>query len=138
MPRHIRPPLLSTGLVRHSPSNWWLIGLRGLLGLVFGVIAFIVPIATILALVLLFSAYVLVDGVFTIFAAIRAAQQREHWGLLALQGIASVAAGLFSGQESPSLPSSCSLRRGQSFPGGSCSLPLSRPKPVVGGSFSVA
>ena len=76
--------------------NWWLIGLRGLLGLVFGVIAFIVPIATILALVLLFSAYMLVDGVFAIFAAIRAAQQREHWGLLALQGIASVAAGVIA------------------------------------------
>src|ERR1700730_11638938 len=76
--------------------NWWLIGLRGLLGLVFGVIAFIVPIATILALVLLFSAYMLIDGVFAIFAAIRAAQQREHWGLLALQGIASVAAGVIA------------------------------------------
>ena len=71
--------------------NWWLIGLRGLLGLVFGVIALIMPIATILALVLLFSAYMLVDGVFAIFAAVRAAQQREHWGLLVLQGIASIA-----------------------------------------------
>jgi uncharacterized membrane protein HdeD (DUF308 family) len=76
--------------------NWWLIGLRGLLGLVFGVIALIMPIATILALVLLFSAYMLVDGVFAIFAAVRAAQQREHWGLLVLQGIASIAAGVIA------------------------------------------
>jgi uncharacterized membrane protein len=44
--------------------NWWLIGLRGVLGVVFGVIALMMPIATILALVLLFSAYMLVDGAF--------------------------------------------------------------------------
>jgi uncharacterized membrane protein HdeD (DUF308 family) len=30
--------------------NWWLIGLRGVLGVVFGIIALIMPIATILAL----------------------------------------------------------------------------------------
>ena len=69
--------------------NWWLIGLRGVLGVVFGVIALMMPIATILALVLLFSAYMLVDGAFALYAAIRAAQQREHWGLLVLQGAAT-------------------------------------------------
>ena len=76
--------------------NWWLIGLRGLLGMVFGIIALIKPIATILALVLLFSAYMLVDGAFTLYAATRAARQREHWGLLAVQGIASIAAGIIA------------------------------------------
>jgi uncharacterized membrane protein HdeD (DUF308 family) len=76
--------------------NWWLIGLRGLLGVVFGIIALIMPIATILALVLLFSAYMLVDGTFTLYAAVRAARQKEHWGLLALQGAASIAAGVIA------------------------------------------
>jgi uncharacterized membrane protein HdeD (DUF308 family) len=76
--------------------NWWLIGLRGVLGVVFGVIALMMPIATILALVLLFSAYMLVDGAFALYAAIRAAQQREHWGLLVLQGAASIAAGVIA------------------------------------------
>jgi uncharacterized membrane protein HdeD (DUF308 family) len=76
--------------------NWWLIGLRGLLGVVFGIIALIMPIATILALVLLFSAYMLVDGAFTLYAAARAARQREHWGLLVVQGIASIAAGVIA------------------------------------------
>ena len=76
--------------------NWWLIGLRGVLGVVFGVIALMMPIATILALVLLFSAYMLVDGAFALYAAIRAAQQREHWGLLVVQGAASIAAGVIA------------------------------------------
>jgi uncharacterized membrane protein HdeD (DUF308 family) len=76
--------------------NWWLIALRGGLGVIFGVIALLMPIATILALVLLFSAYMIVDGAFAIYAAIRAARQRESWGFLAFQGIASVAAGVIA------------------------------------------
>jgi uncharacterized membrane protein HdeD (DUF308 family) len=73
--------------------NWWLIGLRGVLAVIFGAIALFMPIATILALVLLFSAYMIVDGVVGIYAAIRAARRRESWGFLVFQGIASVAAG---------------------------------------------
>jgi uncharacterized membrane protein HdeD (DUF308 family) len=76
--------------------NWWLIALRGALGVMFGLIALIMPVATILALVLLFSAYMLVDGVLAIYAAVRAARQRESWGLLVFQGIASLIAGVIA------------------------------------------
>jgi uncharacterized membrane protein HdeD (DUF308 family) len=76
--------------------NWWLIALRGLLGVIFGLVALILPFATILALVLLFSAYMIVDGVFSIAAAVRVARQRDRWGLLALQGVASLAAGVLA------------------------------------------
>ena len=76
--------------------NWWLIVLRGVLGVVFGLIALIMPVATILALVLLFSAYMLVDGSFSIYAAIRAGRQGESWGLLAFQGITSMVAGVLA------------------------------------------
>ena len=70
--------------------NWWLIALRGVLGVMFGLLALILPFATILALVLLFSAYMLVDGVFAIYAAVRAARQRENWGFLAFKGAVSI------------------------------------------------
>jgi uncharacterized membrane protein HdeD (DUF308 family) len=70
--------------------NWWLIALRGVLGVAFGLLALILPFATILALVLLFSAYMLVDGVFAIYAAVRAARQGENWGFLAFQGAVSI------------------------------------------------
>jgi uncharacterized membrane protein HdeD (DUF308 family) len=75
---------------------WWLIALRGLLGIIFGVIALAVPVATILALVLLFSAYMLVDGGFALYAAYQAGRQNKKWGLLLLQGIANIAAGVFA------------------------------------------
>jgi uncharacterized membrane protein HdeD (DUF308 family) len=80
------PNTLGAALAR----NWWLIALRGVLGVVFGLIALILPFATILALVLLFSAYMLVDGVFAIYAAVRAARQRENWRFMAFQGAASI------------------------------------------------
>jgi|SRR5262245_37835717 uncharacterized membrane protein HdeD (DUF308 family) len=83
---------LNVPLVR----SWWLIALRGVLAIVFGIIALVVPGATILALVLLFSAYMLVDAAFSFVAAIRAARSREPWGLLTLQGLVSLAAGVIA------------------------------------------
>jgi uncharacterized membrane protein HdeD (DUF308 family) len=77
-------------------GNWWLIALRGVLGAVFGLIALLMPVATILALVLLFSAYMLVDGAFAIYAAFRAGQRGDSWGLLAFQGITSLVAGVLA------------------------------------------
>jgi uncharacterized membrane protein HdeD (DUF308 family) len=77
-------------------ANWWLLALRGLLGVIFGVVALAFPGSTILALVLLFSAYALVDGAFSVVAAIRAARQGQQWGLLTLQGVASIAAGVIA------------------------------------------
>src|SRR3982074_2240342 len=76
--------------------NWWLIALRGLVGVIFGLVALILPFATILALVLLFSAYMIVDGVFSIAAAVRVARDGDRWGLLALQGVASLAVGVLA------------------------------------------
>ena len=76
--------------------SWWLIALRGVLAVVFGLIALILPAATILALVLLFSAYMIVDGVFAIYAATRAGRRHESWGLLLAQGLASLAAGILA------------------------------------------
>jgi uncharacterized membrane protein HdeD (DUF308 family) len=72
--------------------NWWAMAIRGVLGIVVGVIAFIMPAATMLALVLLFAAYMLVDGVFAIIAAVRAARRHDRWGLLVLEGVAGFVA----------------------------------------------
>jgi uncharacterized membrane protein HdeD (DUF308 family) len=73
--------------------NWWAFAIRGLVGVVVGVIALVMPAATMLALVLLFAAYMLVDGVFAIIAAVRAGRQHDRWGILALEGVADLVAG---------------------------------------------
>lgn len=74
-------------------QNWWMIALRGLFAILFGVIAILLPGVTLAALVLLFAAYMLVDGILAIAAGVRAAQRHERWGMLILEGIADLVAG---------------------------------------------
>jgi len=74
-------------------ESWWAVGLRGILAIAFGLICLLVPTAAILALILLFSAYMLVDGVFAIASGIKAARNGERWGLLVLEGVVDIAAG---------------------------------------------
>lgn len=66
-------------------QNWWAVALRGVCAIIFGLIALFVPGATILTLVLFFSAYMVVDGVLGIVSAVKAARQHERWGLLVLE-----------------------------------------------------
>jgi uncharacterized membrane protein HdeD (DUF308 family) len=73
--------------------NWWSIALRGVLAIIFGAIAFILPGATMLSLVLVFAAYAVVDGVLAITSAVRSARRHERWSLLVLEGLVDVVAG---------------------------------------------
>jgi uncharacterized membrane protein HdeD (DUF308 family) len=78
-------------------QNWWLFLLRGILGIIFGLIALIFPGPTMLSLVLLFSAYMLVDGIFAIVSAVRAIRRREdRWGLLIFEGLLNIAVGILA------------------------------------------
>ena len=77
-------------------ENWWAIAVRSVCAILFGILALFVPGATIASLVLLFAAYMLVDGIFGIMAAVRAARRHERWGLLVLEGIANIAAGVIA------------------------------------------
>jgi uncharacterized membrane protein HdeD (DUF308 family) len=74
-------------------QNWWALAIRGLAGIVFGLIALFLPGLTMLSLVLLFSAYIFVDGVFAIVAAVRSAREHERWWLLAIEGVVDIVAG---------------------------------------------
>jgi uncharacterized membrane protein HdeD (DUF308 family) len=76
-------------------QNWWLFTLRGVLGILFGLVALIFPGPTILSLVIFFSAYMLVDGVFGIISAVRAIRRKEdRWGLLIFEGLLNIAVGI--------------------------------------------
>ena len=75
-------------------DSWWAVGLRGVLGIVFGLICLLTPGIALGAFVILFSAYMLVDGVFAIISGVRAARSGERWGLLILEGIVDIAAGV--------------------------------------------
>ncbi len=75
-------------------QNWWAVALRGVFAIVFALIAFFWPGATLLSFVLFFSAYMLVDGAFGIVSGIRAASSGQRWGLLILEGILNILVGI--------------------------------------------
>jgi uncharacterized membrane protein HdeD (DUF308 family) len=74
--------------------NWWAVLVRGLLALAFGVLALAWPSITLVALVFLFGAYAFAGGIFAIVSAVRLARQHERWGVIALEGVLGVLAGL--------------------------------------------
>lgn len=74
--------------------NWWALALRGLAAILFGILAFAWPGLTLFVLVIFFGAYLLVDGIFAIVAAVRAAGEEARWWLLLIEGVLGVVAGL--------------------------------------------
>lgn len=83
-------PLLET-----LAQNWWLLLLRGLLGILFGVATFVWPAISLLSLVILFGAYTLVDGAFALIAAFKGGK-RKGTGWLVFVGLTGVAAGILT------------------------------------------
>jgi len=85
-------PLLSA-----LAENWWLLLLRGIAAIVFGILAFVWPGITLLSLTLLWGAYALADGVLALWAAIsgKGAEIASRWWL-AVVGIAGILAGLLT------------------------------------------
>jgi uncharacterized membrane protein HdeD (DUF308 family) len=82
------------GVLRTLGRNWWALALRGVAAILFGILAFAWPGITLFVLVLFFGAYMLVDGIFAIVAAVRAAGEEDRWWLLLIEGILGVLAGL--------------------------------------------
>ncbi|HTX59031.1 MAG TPA: HdeD family acid-resistance protein [Verrucomicrobiae bacterium] len=71
--------------------NWWALLIRGIAAVIFGILAFAWPGATIFAIIIVFGAYAFVDGVFAIVAAMRAAQAHERWWPFLFEGIVGLA-----------------------------------------------
>lgn len=75
--------------------NWWLVLLRGIASIMFGMVTFFAPGISFAAIVLFFGAYAFVDGVFAIMAAMVWRARSRRWWML-LEGLAGVAAGVIT------------------------------------------
>jgi uncharacterized membrane protein HdeD (DUF308 family) len=77
-------------------SRWWAVALRGVAAILFGVITFVDPGVSLLALVILFGSWAIVDGSFNIASALRGRRDEKPWGALLLEGVAGIAAGVLA------------------------------------------
>ena len=76
--------------------NWWLLFLRGVVAVSFGVLAFQKPGLSLASLVLCFGAYALADGVIAVFSACAGRVEREHWWVLLLEGLVGIGVGVLT------------------------------------------
>src|SRR5579864_1278098 len=76
------------------PRHWWVVALRGLAAIVFGILAFIWPGITLAVLVLFFGAYAIVDGVLALYSAVRS--RGEHVWAPLVEGLLGIATGLIA------------------------------------------
>jgi uncharacterized membrane protein HdeD (DUF308 family) len=91
----MRMPLGASALLGTLAENWWMLLVRGLAAIAFGVIAFLWPNITLAALVYLWGAFAIVDGIFAIWAAfnLSGADTGPRWWL-GLSGVVSILAGI--------------------------------------------
>ena len=84
------------GLISHEylRDHWWVFLLRGLVAIVFGVVAVMWPGLTLAAFILLFAAFALADGAFTLIGALL--RRESMWGWHLVDGIAGVAIGIIA------------------------------------------
>lgn len=76
-------------------KNWWMVLIRGLCAIAFGILAFAWPGLTLLLLIMFFAAHALIDGVAAVVLGI---QMRKAdgvpWGAMVFLGVISVLSGI--------------------------------------------
>ncbi len=85
---------MDTAVRQLSRSYWWLLILRAVVAILFGILAIISPSFALLFLVYLFAAYVLIDGIFSVIVALQERTAYSRWWILLLGGIAGIILGL--------------------------------------------
>ncbi len=75
-------------------NHWWVIAVSGVLAIVFGILALVWPQVTLLALVYVFAAFVVADGLVTLYFSIATRKEDERWGMLAASGIVEIVLGV--------------------------------------------
>ncbi len=73
---------------------WWVMLLRGIFAIVFGIIAIVWPGVTLLGLIWLFGAYAIGDGAVEIWSGFQNRSQHDRWWVEILIGLTGIVAGI--------------------------------------------
>jgi uncharacterized membrane protein HdeD (DUF308 family) len=83
MPTQTYPPgtVLMRPILDDLARNWWLVLLRGICAIIFGVLTLFWPGLTLVTLILLYGVFALLDGGLAIGAAIMGGAPQPRWWL---------------------------------------------------------
>lgn len=91
----VTAPLVGPSHLHALAKNWWLVLLRGIVSILFGIVAFVWPGLTLVTLVLFYGAFALVDGVIALVSAFGKDRPAPTWWLI-LVGVAGIGAGVIT------------------------------------------
>lgn len=77
-------------------KNWWMLVVRGIAAILFGLLAIIMPGLTLIVLVLMFGAYALIDGVMNVISAWNSRSQYDRWWIGLLEGAVGILFGILT------------------------------------------
>ncbi|WP_068270656.1 HdeD family acid-resistance protein [Aldersonia kunmingensis] len=80
-------------VIEFNRNIWWIMVVRGLIGIIFGFIALIWPEITLWAIVWVFGIYAIIDGIIALVHVLRG-EKAEHWVWSLLLGLVAVGAGI--------------------------------------------
>ena len=92
--REMTAPLTPRPMLHALAKSWWVLLLRGIAGILFGILAFVWPGLTLLTLVVLYGAFALVDGVLSLIAAFTGSAKPVPTWWLVVVGLLGIAAGI--------------------------------------------
>jgi len=82
-------------MITSLAQNWWTFTLRGVFAILFGILAFVAPGATLTTLVYVFGFYAILNGVFALYTAWNL-RSFDRWWVLLLEGLLGIAAGVIA------------------------------------------
>ena len=77
-------------------QNWWLVVLRGVAAILFGLAAFLWPGLTLLVLIVLFGVYALVDGFIAVVTGLSHTKDSPRWWVFLLEGLVDIGVGVIA------------------------------------------
>jgi uncharacterized membrane protein HdeD (DUF308 family) len=87
---------LANNLVGTLSHNWWVLLLRGIVAILFGVLTFARPRISLETLVVVFGSFAFVDGVLQSWTAITHRHDRDNWGMLLVGGLVGIGVGILT------------------------------------------
>jgi len=87
---------LINSVTQNIRYNWWLMLLRGVFAIIFGLIVLVFPGIALLALIFVFGAYALIDGILAVIVAISERRNLPRWGWQVVEGVAGIILGIIA------------------------------------------